>query len=511
MRFLSRIPLFAQLILVSGLLMQIPAVFGATTGDLESARIFFYAGIFTSVLALFGAIASYKPLSQSSQIVRRAGRNQLLILVSCYTILPCLLAIPFLDAIGNTTALNAYFEMVSALTTTGATLFDTSGRLPDTVHLWRSVVGWLGGFIAWLSAIAILAPLNLGGFEVIASRNVTYQPNKDNQIIEIANPRGRIAIYTKRFLPIYLVATALLWLLLTIAGETPFIALTLAMATLSTSGISPVGGLTGGNGSLIIEASILIFLFFALSRKSFTFEKRLKDSPPIHKDPEIKIAIFLAIIVTVFLYLRHWAGALEIEGNWTISLALESIWGSVFTILSFLTTLGFESTAWDHAKAWAGLQTPGVLLLGLAIFGGGAATTAGGVKLVRLYALVRHGEKEIEKLVSPNYVSGAGRLARRIRKEGAQVAWHYFMAFALTIALVMLLLSLLGQSFEEAAIFTISAITTTGPLVEIASNAELSYVDLGSFEKIILMITMILGRLELLAIIALLNPNFWRM
>jgi trk system potassium uptake protein TrkH len=148
--------------------------------------------------------------------------------------------------------------------------------------------------------------------------------------------------------------------------------------------------------------------------------------------------------------------------------------------------------------------------MGLAIFGGGVATTAGGVKLIRLYALVRHGEREIEKLISPNSVGGAGANARRIRREGAYVAWVYFMVFAFTIAAVMMLLSLYGLDFEAATIFTISALTTTGPLVQVAGDVPLSYATLGDAEKLILAATMVLGRLEMLAIIALLNPEFWR-
>jgi trk system potassium uptake protein TrkH len=150
------------------------------------------------------------------------------------------------------------------------------------------------------------------------------------------------------------------------------------------------------------------------------------------------------------------------------------------------------------------------LLLGLSVFGGGVATTAGGVKLLRLYALVRHGEREIEKLILPNSVGGAGANARRIRRQGAYVAWVYFMFFAITIASVMMILSLFGLQFEQAAIFTISALTTTGPLVSLAGETPLSYADLGAAAKCVLAATMVLGRLEMLAIVALLNPDFWR-
>ncbi len=151
-----------------------------------------------------------------------------------------------------------------------------------------------------------------------------------------------------------------------------------------------------------------------------------------------------------------------------------------------------------------------MLLLGLAIFGGGVATTAGGVKLLRLYALVRHGEREIEKMISPNSVGGAGAMARRIRRQGAYVAWVYFMFFAFSIAAVMMILSLFGIHFEKAAVYTIAALTTTGPLVHVAAEVPYSFADLATGPKAVLAATMILGRLELLAMIALVNPDFWR-
>ena len=119
-------------------------------------------------------------------------------------------------------------------------------------------------------------------------------------------------------------------------------------------------------------------------------------------------------------------------------------------------------------------------------------------------------EREIEKLISPHSVGGAGANARRIRREGAYVAWVYFMVFAFTIAAVMMLLSLFGLHFQEAAVFTISALTTTGPLANVVGDVPLSYASLGNAEKMILAGTMVLGRLEMLAIIALLNPEFWR-
>jgi trk system potassium uptake protein TrkH len=190
--------------------------------------------------------------------------------------------------------------------------------------------------------------------------------------------------------------------------------------------------------------------------------------------------------------------------------AIRALWGTVFTVLSFLTTTGFESADWAEARAWSGLATPGLILAGLAVIGGGVATTAGGVKLLRVYALYRHGEREIERLVHPNSIGGAGAQARQLRRRGAQIAWIFFMLFALSIAVTMLALSLTGLNFEASTIFSVAALSTTGPLAAVTAAQPLSWAELDTAARAIAVVAMVLGRLETLAIIALLNPEFWR-
>jgi trk system potassium uptake protein TrkH len=142
--------------------------------------------------------------------------------------------------------------------------------------------------------------------------------------------------------------------------------------------------------------------------------------------------------------------------------------------------------------------------------GGGVATTAGGVKLLRVYALYRHGEREVERLVHPNSVGGAGQEARRLRRQGAQMAWIFFMLFAISVAVTMLALALTGLDFVASTTFAVAALSTTGPLASFAAEAPLSWSELNGAARAVAAGAMVLGRLETLAIIALLNPDFWR-
>ncbi|MBL4628603.1 MAG: TrkH family potassium uptake protein, partial [Roseicyclus sp.] len=132
------------------------------------------------------------------------------------------------------------------------------------------------------------------------------------------------------------------------------------------------------------------------------------------------------------------------------------------------------------------------------------------VKLLRVYALYKHGGREMEKLIYPNSVARAGRLGRRIRREGAYIAWVVFMLLVLSIATVIVALAATGLDFEAATILAIASLTTTGPLATVAGEMPINYFTLSDPAKLISAAAMIVGRIETLVMIALLNPAFWR-
>ena len=148
--------------------------------------------------------------------------------------------------------------------------------------------------------------------------------------------------------------------------------------------------------------------------------------------------------------------------------------------------------------------------MGLAIMGGGIATTAGGVKLLRIYALYKHGQREIERLSYPNSVSGSSSRTRLIRREGAQIAWIFLMLFVLSLALIALALAATGITFSDSLLFATAGLSNTGPLAHAAGESFTGYANISDTGKAILCVAMILGRLEALAVIAVLNPDYWR-
>ncbi len=498
-RRLLDLPLIVILMGLSALAMLVPAAHAMILRDHGVARGFFYTALIVMVLVAMIAIATLNTRP------RIAARGQLSALAGAYLVLPILLALPLTQIRLGIEFGDAWFEMLSDFTTTGASVFDPA-RLPPSVHLWRAFVGWMGGFFIILMAVAVLAPMNLGGVEVVTGRAPGRGAVGTSQITRIAEPSERILRYAALIFPVYGGLTLVLWLGLMLAGDDSLVALCHAMSTLSTSGISPLQGFEESRSGVLGEALVFGFLMLALSRRFMPGASVVAQGMRRRDDPELRLGLTLVVIVPLIFFAYHWVGAAPADN----SHPLTALWGGAFLAMSFLTTTGFDSQSTQIAMDWAGLRSPGLVFMGLAIVGGGVATTAGGVKLLRVYALMRHGEREVERLVHPNSVGGAGVAARQMRREGALVAWVFFMLFALSIAFFTALLTFAGHAFESALVLAIACLTTTGPLAGSLQDLKVSYLDLSAVEQAVLGLAMVVGRLETLAILALLAPDSWR-
>ena len=503
-RLAGRVPLLAYTAGIGTLLMLGVALFAGVSGDDDTGRPFLYAGV------LFTALVACAGLSATTMKPGNAARAMLLSLAGTYLLVPVLLALPLQAAIPGLVFRHAYFEMVSSLTTTGASVFAVPRLVPEAIHLWRALVGWYGGFIIWVAAIAVLAPLRLGGFEVVLEGRRPGPGGLAGLAGFSEPPLPRIARFARQLAPVYGGLTLLCWLCLLFAGETPLVAACHALSTLSSSGITPLSDLSGAHAGRWGEAVILVFLVFALSRVTFA-----RDMPvPLHRrwwqDPELRLAAALVAATTALVFLHHFLAVLEIRIQMGVFDSIRGLWGALFMAMSFLTTTGFVSADWVTAQNWSGLTTPGLVLMGLAMVGGGVATTAGGVKLLRVYVLYKHGRYEAERLLHPSLVASPGSRNRRFGQEQAFVAWLYFMIFALSLTAVMLALSLLGVGFESGLLLATASLTTTGQLASVGGDHSVAWGSLAAGPQVVLCLAMVLGRVETLAFVALLNPAFWR-
>ena len=495
-RRLADLPLLVILMGLASAVMLLPASHALALRDLPVARAFFYSGLIllflTAIIAL--ATATLRP--------RDRMQGQLAAIVAAYGVLPFLAAIPVQQSVPGLSFTDAWFEMLSCFTTTGATVFENPDAVPAPLHFWRALVGWLGGFFILLSVAAVLSPMGLGGSELMAAQVEGNAAGK-RQNTRIAEPSLRFIRMATVFFPPYAAITAVLWFGLVFAGDTALVALIHAMGVISTSGISSQGGLQDAGSGLTGEALIFAFLCLGVSRRLWPPVFSADRSQYIWKDPEVQLGLGVLLVAGALVILQMALMPSATGAARTMSESLVAVWAAVFTVLSFMTTTGFLSAGWPD------VDPPLLVFMGLAILGGGAATTAGGVKLLRVYALLRHGERELERIVHPHSIGGHGPVARRLRREGAYLAWIFFMIFGLLLVAVIAALTLTGLDFEAALILAVASITTTGQLASLAGNVAVGYADLDAPAKAILGTAMILGRLEILALFAVLAPNRW--
>jgi trk system potassium uptake protein TrkH len=504
MRRLLDLPLLVILIGLAGLAMFVPAAHAFVLREHELARSFVYMALLVLIFA--GMLG----LARANALPRNVARNHLISLALAYAILPPILALPLLQrAAGGAEFGAAMFEMLSAFTTTGAPVLE--GPLAPSVHLWRALVGWLGGLFALVMVFSVLAPLNLGGVEVETGRIPGRASPAMQQITRIADPSERMARFAAGIFPFYFGLTLVLWAGLYMAGETGFVALCHAMGVLSTSGISPLpGGTADGQGGFLAEAAMALVLVFALSRRPLLRLLRQGGTAQMWLDPELGLAGSILGVGVLGLFLLGLYGALTGPQDHGLMQALGVLWALVFTCLSFLTTTGYVSSFWELWPGWSGLTSPDLLLWALAIVGGGVATTAGGVKLLRVYALLRFGEQELDRVIHPSAVARmrtSGSISRAASEQGAAMAWVFFMIFGLSIAAFVAALTVLGVSFDESLVLALSALTTTGPLVTQSGGIGASYGGQSGAVQMVLGFAMVVGRIEALAILAILLPE----
>jgi trk system potassium uptake protein TrkH len=219
--------------------------------------------------------------------------------------------------------------------------------------------------------------------------------------------------------------------------------------------------------------------------------------------------IGVGCVVSV-LFLRHWVGAIETRSTDEIGSAFAALWGAFFMAISFVTTTGYESAAWDGATEWSGLKTPGVALLGLAIVGGGAASTAGGVKLIRAGLLAKHSMGELRRLARPSSVQPISSGGRSVTFDAMRIVWVFVMLYTIALAICALGLTATGIKFVDAFAGSVAAISNTGPLLSLISGEEGGFTTYSSAARYMLCAAMIVGRMETLAVVALFSVSAWR-
>ena len=397
-------------------------------------------------------------------------------------------SLPFLLSPVSFTLSEAFFESMSGITTTGATVITNLDATPKSILLWRAIMQWLGGIGIIVMAITILPLLKVGGMQLFKMEG----PLSTEKILPRTMEVATILIIT------YLVLTSLCAFFYWIFGMSAFDSIAHSMTTLATGGFSTHNESIGffSNSNIEIIASIFIILG---SIPFISYLKFIKGNRKIFlEDIQIKglINILCLSIIIMFVYLFIISDETSVLDNFRISF---------FNVISILSGTGYVT---DDFGLWGKFSL--IFFLFLMFIGGCAGSTACGIKIFRLQMLLVFLKNQIKKLISPNSVNIIKYNNQKISDDFMKSVITFIFSFLLIFLIIALMLSLSGLDFLTAISGAASAISNVGPGLGSIIGPDGNYKNIPDISKWILSFGMLLGRLELFAILVLFFPSFWR-
>ena len=397
-------------------------------------------------------------------------------------------SLPFVLSSKEFTFSEAFFESMSGITTTGATIIDDLDNSPKSILLWRAIMQWLGGIGIVVMAITILPLLKVGGMQLFKMEGPDTAEKILPRTIEVAT----IIIST------YLILTLLCALFYWLYGMSIFDSISHSMTTIATGGFSTHNDSIGffKNSNIEIIASIFIVLG---SIPFISYLKFVKGNKKIFfQDIQIRGLIYLLLIsvVIMFFYLLF----IDYEGN-----LFDKIRISSFNVISILSGTGYVT---DDFGLWGKFSL--IFFLFLMFIGGCAGSTACGIKIFRLQMLFIFLKNQIKKLISPNSVIISKYNNQKISDQFINSVIVFIFSFLFIFFIIAMLLSITGVDFLTAISGAASAISNVGPGLGEMIGPNGNYKDIPDLSKWILSAGMLLGRLELFAVLVLFFPSFWR-
>ena len=415
-------------------------------------------------------------------------RDGFVVTVMFWLVLSIFGAIPFaLTEELNLSIVDAVFESMSGLTTTGATVITGIDDLPKSILFYRQQLQWLGGMGIIVLAVAILPMLGIGGMQLY--RAETPGTVKDSKLTP------RITETAKALWYIYATLTVVCTLCYWLAGMSFFDAITHSFSTVAIGGFSTHDESIGYFNSQLIEMICVVFMLIsAVNFGLHFFAWRRKSLSHYWQDPEVKfflstLTIIIVLATTLLLVSTSYEPA-------------KAISDTVFMVVSIATTTGFATTDFS---SWPTVL-PFMLLL-TAFAGGCAGSTAGGMKIIRVLLIFKQGHREIKRLVHPNAVFSVKLSNKPISEKVLQAVWGFFSVYVGVF--IIMLLAIMATGLDQITAWSAVAATLNnlGPgLGEVSAN----YGSINDTAKWILCFSMLLGRLEVFTLLILFTPIFWR-
>ncbi len=401
-------------------------------------------------------------------------------------------AVPYLLSGVIPTVTDAVFESISGFTTTGSTIMtDIEGVGADhhAILFWRSLSQWLGGMGIVVLALAILPLLGVGGMQLFRAEAPGPSPDRLT---------SRISETARLLWSVYLLITLLEALLLVvIGGLTPFDAVCHAFTTMATGGFSTLDASVGGFDSPAVEWIVTVFMFLAGVNFSLHYLALTGKLGAYWRDEEFRFycVVMVGAMLTFVIVLLPTG----LAGGYG-----DAVRAAAFQVVSIGTTTGYGSA--DYLL-WPPFTH--VVLLLLMIIGGCAGSTGGGIKMMRVLLLLKHAHVEMKKLVHPRAVYTLWFNERSLPASLPTRVLGFLQLFILVFVMGLLLLTLTGRDLVTAIGATAATLGNIGPgLGDVGPTCNFAFMN--GFEKWLLTLFMLVGRLELYTVLVLLMPATWR-
>ncbi|WP_238366849.1 TrkH family potassium uptake protein [Mesobacterium pallidum] len=379
---------------------------------------------------------------------------------------------------------DAFFEAMSGLTTTGATVLSGLDTLPRSVLLWRAMIQSLGGIGFIVTGIALLPFLKVGGMQLFRTES---SDKGENEL-------GSAARFASASVGVYVALILLCTLLYGLGGMSDFDALTHALTTMASGGYANYDASFGHFDSAYLQWVCTLFMLCA----GLPFAWYIKVLRGKRQASE-QVRMMLLTLGAVILGLTLW----RVETAHTP--IFETLRIVAFSVVSVVTTTGF---AVEDYTAWGPFAVTAFLVLTLV--GGCTGSTAGGVKAMRWIVSWRAVRVRLATMVRPHAIHPLRYEGRRIAPEVLDGVIGFFTLFALTFGVISVVLTLLGVDTLTAMSGTLTALCNVGPGVGAIIGPAGSFAPLDGVSKVILALAMYLGRLEMLTVFVVCLPRFWQ-
>lgn len=417
---------------------------------------------------------------------RLSLQETFLLTTSVWLALPIFGALPFLLGATEARAVDAFFEAMSALTTTGSTVFGQLETLPKGILLWRGIMQWLGGVGIIVVAMVFLPELRVGGMQIFRSEGF-------DTMGKILPRAGEIA---SRISVIYVGLTLICAVTYVATGMNAFDATVQAMTTIATGGMA---NYDASFGAFPPAAQYAACLFMVLAALPFVRYVQLLagSAKPLMKDSQVRVFLTILAIVVLGLTGLLWMRGLA-DGETGFRLAL-------FNVISITTGTGYASA--DYGL-WGALAVMVFFFVGL--IGGCAGSTACSIKVFRYQLLFSSIRVQLARIGSPSGIFVPRFEGRRVGEDVLSSVMSFFMFFMATLGALAVALGLTGLDFVTAVSGAATALANVGPGLGPQIGPAGNFAGLNDTAKWLLAFGMLIGRLELLAVYAILTVQFWR-